>query len=106
MNTHIVKAGETLGTIAKKYFGVADRYKEILMANPQITNANLIRVGQVINIPSVKTVSVSQIPESGMEKLKGFFVNNKRTIFIGALAVLTAYAVANQKKLSGLFKKA
>src|SRR5262252_3789225 len=47
--SHTVKPGELLSTIAKKNnVTVAD----ILAANPDITNPNLIQVGQVIQIPT------------------------------------------------------
>jgi len=61
--THTVKSGETLGTIATKYLGDKSRYTQILAANPQITNPNLIKVGQVITIPTTtqSIVSTSQV---------------------------------------------
>lgn len=60
--THTVKSGETLGTIATKYLGDKSRYTQILAVNPQITNPNLIKVGQVITIPTTtqSIVSTSQ----------------------------------------------
>lgn len=48
-----VEAGETLFSIARK-FGVT--VTSILSANPQITNPNIIGVGQVICIPGVTPV--------------------------------------------------
>lgn len=53
--TYTVKSGDTLSGIAKKYNTTIE---EILAINPQITNPNLIFVGQVINIP-VKTMQTS-----------------------------------------------
>jgi len=51
-NTHTVKSGESLGAIAKQHnVTVAD----ILAANPDITNPNLIRLGQVIQIPTAQS---------------------------------------------------
>lgn len=46
--THTVKQGENLGTIASKYGVSVDAIKAI---NPNLTNPNLIFVGQVIVIP-------------------------------------------------------
>lgn len=46
--THTVKQGDTIGSIAQKYGVTVDAIKAI---NPQITNPNLIFVGQVIVIP-------------------------------------------------------
>ena len=46
--TYTVKGGDTLGLIARKYFrGTLD---ELLELNPEITNPNAIRVGQVIKL--------------------------------------------------------
>ena len=50
MEIHKVRRGDTLGKIAKKY-GV--KIAEIRRVNPEITNPNTIRVGQMIDIPSV-----------------------------------------------------
>ncbi|MGY1732942.1 LysM peptidoglycan-binding domain-containing protein [Geodermatophilus sp. SYSU D01045] len=47
---YTVVAGDTLNKIAKK-FGVT--VAEILAVNPQITDPDVIRVGQVIRIPEV-----------------------------------------------------
>lgn len=46
--THTVKQGESLGSIANKYGISVDDIKAI---NPQITNPNLVYVGQVIVLP-------------------------------------------------------
>lgn len=45
---HVVKAGETLGSIARTYGVTVDA---ILEANPQITNRNIVQKGQKIKIP-------------------------------------------------------
>lgn len=47
-NEHVVKAGETLSGIAAER-GVS--LNALLAANPQIVNPNLIRTGQVVNLP-------------------------------------------------------
>lgn len=44
---HVVKAGENLTVIAKKYGTTV----EVLVALNNIKNRNLIRVGQVLNLP-------------------------------------------------------
>lgn len=48
--THTVQKGDTMWKIAVKYEAGLSEIRE---ANPQITNANLIYPGQVINIPTV-----------------------------------------------------
>jgi LysM repeat protein len=51
--TYTVVKGDTLSAIAKKY-GIT--LQELLKANPQIKNQNLIKVGQVINIPGKEEI--------------------------------------------------
>jgi len=51
--TYTVVSGDTLSKIAKKFFGNANRWHEIYDANrDQISNPDLIRVGQVLKIPA------------------------------------------------------
>lgn len=47
--THTVKAGETLWVIAKKYLGDGSKYTELAKIN-NISNPNMIKVGQVIKL--------------------------------------------------------
>jgi len=56
---YTVQRGDTLGTIAAKYLGSASKYKDIVAANPQITNPNLIEVGQRIVIPEAKVTEAA-----------------------------------------------
>ncbi len=57
--THTVKAGETLSGIASK---ANTTVKDIVAANPEITNPNKISVGQQINVPSaVKATEVDAL---------------------------------------------
>ena len=48
-STYTVKAGDSLWKICQLYFGDGSRYKEIAALN-NISNPNLIRVGQVIRL--------------------------------------------------------
>lgn len=49
---HTVVSGDTLGKIAKKYYGNAMKYPIIFEANtPMLKDANLIYPGQVLRIP-------------------------------------------------------
>lgn len=61
--TYTIQSGDTLGKIATKFLGDATRFKEIMAVNPQITNPNLIKVGQIITLPAAATASPS-IPAS------------------------------------------
>ena len=49
--THQVKSGDTLLRLAETYYGSTASYRRILAANPNVRNANLIRVGMVLSIP-------------------------------------------------------
>lgn len=48
--THTVQSGDTLWGIAKKYYGNGAQYPKLASAN-NIANPNVIRVGQILNIP-------------------------------------------------------
>ncbi len=49
---HTVVSGDTLGKIAKTYYGNAMKYPEIFEANkPMLTHPDKIYVGQVLRIP-------------------------------------------------------
>ncbi|TXG35445.1 LysM peptidoglycan-binding domain-containing protein [Seonamhaeicola maritimus] len=51
---HVVKSGETLGKIAKQYYGSAMKYKDIFEANNDIlTNPDLIYPDQELVIPNL-----------------------------------------------------
>jgi nucleoid-associated protein YgaU len=50
---HVVVSGDTLSGLAKKYYGKASLYMKIFEANKdQLTNPDLIKVGQKLRIPS------------------------------------------------------
>jgi LysM repeat protein len=50
---HFVVSGDTLSGLAKKYYGKASLYMKIFEANKdQLTNPDLIKVGQKLRIPS------------------------------------------------------
>jgi LysM repeat protein len=56
--TYTIKPGDTLSKIAKQ-LGVS--LEDIIRVNPQITNPNLIKVGQTINIPSTSVETTSRV---------------------------------------------
>lgn len=60
-STYTVKAGDTLSAIAKKYGTTVDA---LLKANPSIKDPNLIKVGQVINIPATAGAGSGVAPGS------------------------------------------
>lgn len=47
---YIVKEGDTLGEIAKKFYGKESKYKEVAIFN-NIPNPNLLLIGQKIRLP-------------------------------------------------------
>jgi len=50
--TYTVKSGDTLGKIAKEFYGNASKYPKIFEANkPMLTDPNKIYPGQVLRIP-------------------------------------------------------
>lgn len=51
---HTVKKGETLSGIAAK---AGTKVKDIVAANPEITNPNKIQIGQKINVPNAQAVT-------------------------------------------------
>ncbi len=65
---YIIKAGDTLGKIAKKYYGDALAYKKLGEYN-HIFKPNLITVGQLIEIPSKQELmgQSEPLPEMGSE---------------------------------------
>jgi nucleoid-associated protein YgaU len=50
--THTVAAGETLGTIAKHWYGDPKQYTQIAQANA-LSNPDKVEVGQKLKIPLV-----------------------------------------------------
>lgn len=48
---HRVRSGETLSSIAEHHYGNGGLYHRLVVANPSITNPDLISVGQVIRVP-------------------------------------------------------
>jgi putative chitinase len=61
-DTYEVKSGDALGKIAQKH---GTTVKDIMQANPGITNPNAIKVGQKIKIPGKEKVAAASAPKSG-----------------------------------------
>lgn len=51
--TYVVKSGDTLGSIARKFYGDARNSDVILRANPQLTDPNRLRIGTSLVIPKI-----------------------------------------------------
>jgi nucleoid-associated protein YgaU len=60
---YTVKEGDTLYTIADKYYKDGFKYSEIVKAN-KLDNENVIATGQVIDIPKLEVAVASTAPEA------------------------------------------
>lgn len=60
---YTVKENDTLFTIAQKYYNDGYKYTEIVTAN-NLASADVIEVGQVLEIPKVEGISVSEEPQA------------------------------------------
>lgn len=50
--TYTVKAGDTLSKIAAATLGSAGRWRDILAANPDLSDPNKIRPGMTLKLPA------------------------------------------------------
>lgn len=48
---HTVAPGESLWAISVKYYGSGNLYHRLVVANPQITNPNVIHPGDIVRVP-------------------------------------------------------
>jgi LysM repeat protein len=92
-----IKSGDTLSQIAKDK-GMT--LKALLAANPQIKNANQIKVGQKITIPpkSMQPGSSSKNPYEGMTRTE---MNMLRSKDKGKNEAVTRTAQMQQKDMAG-----
>ena len=51
---HIVKSGDSLGKIARRYYGAATKYGPIMKAN-NLTERSVLRIGQKLIVPDVES---------------------------------------------------
>ena len=87
--THVIRKGETLGAIAKKY----DVTASALASHNGISNPNRVKVGQKINIPA-KSVSVTYTVRSG-DTLSGIAKKHNTT----TSAIARANGISDPRKL-------
>ena len=58
VQTYTVVGGDSLSKIAKKFYGNANKWRQIFEANTdRISNPDMIQVGQVLKIPVEQTSS-------------------------------------------------
>lgn len=60
MALYTIKQGDTLFLIAQRYLGNGQRYPEILDLNPQIYDPNLIRTGDLLELPDTPQAVAAQ----------------------------------------------
>ena len=87
--THVIRKGETLGAIAKKYGVTASA----LASHNGISNPNRVKVGQKINIPA-KSVSVTYTVRYG-DTLSGIAKKHNTT----TSAIARANGISDPRKL-------
>jgi murein DD-endopeptidase MepM/ murein hydrolase activator NlpD len=88
-DTYEVKSGDALGTIASKH---GTSVKDIMQANPGITNPNAIKVGQKIKIPGKEKVAAASAPKSGGSGAN-VTINDRTAVHAGSQGVLTTVDV-------------
>ena len=59
--TYVVRRGDTLSGIAGRVFGDVKRWREILTANPQVTNPNRIYPGDSLLVPVPETATGGKV---------------------------------------------
>ncbi|MFX0202521.1 MAG: LysM peptidoglycan-binding domain-containing protein [Candidatus Hodarchaeota archaeon] len=109
MQTYKIKKGDTLGKIAQKFYGDAQKYMLIAKAN-DIRDPNKVKVGQVLDIPfdqgdisdstDLMTIQSQEIPidRTTMRLPEGQYINepkSKRLIVLHFTAGSTARSAFN-----------
>ncbi len=92
--THRVRAGDTMGGIAKKYGTTLAALKKL---NPQIKNLNVISVGQLVTVKAAKKASATA-PATGGTKYQDYTVKSGDTF--GGIASRHRLTVQQLKKLN------
>jgi nucleoid-associated protein YgaU len=55
-----IHAGDTFHDLAVRYLGSIDRTRELIMANPQIRNPDVIVPGQIVYLPSAQSAAAQE----------------------------------------------
>lgn len=90
MFPYTVVAGDTLYGIAQTYLGDGNLYPQIMAVNPQITDPDVISVGQVIQIPGstpAATIPGTPIPLTPAAASAPAKASLNTTVMVGALLV-------------------
>ena len=92
---HVVRPGETLSSIAEKYYGNRYDWVRLKEYNPQIENPDKVPIGEIVFVPDPHTRVVSSGPgrtslNPGGGRLLGFMPNLSGVTFFGR----TIYQIA------------
>lgn len=96
--TYTVKEGDTLGKIAKRYFGNECYYEELAKYN-NLIDPNVLSVGQVINIPNDLLSLLSLEYSKDYECDKTYTVKEGDTLYC---IVRVQYGLTNQEAVDKL----
>jgi LysM repeat protein len=77
-NTYIVRSGDTLSGIAGELLGDANRWSELLEANPQITDPQLIYPGDALVVPGLP----AEKPADAIAVSSGSEVKESEKVFV------------------------
>lgn len=53
MRTHVVVAGDTFSTLALQYYGSQRYTGQLIRANPQVSNPDMLKIGMTLKIPDL-----------------------------------------------------
>lgn len=62
--TYVVQAGDTLSLIAADIYGSSRLWEKLCIFN-QLANCNILRIGQVLNLPTLEQLNAIQVPSAG-----------------------------------------
>lgn len=62
--TYVVQAGDTLSLIAADIYGSSRLWEKLCIFN-QLANCNVLRIGQVLNLPTLEQLNAIQVPSVG-----------------------------------------
>src|SRR5215213_8496277 len=88
--TYKVKAGDSLTKIAKRN-GIS--LAQLLKANPQITNPDRIKVGQIVNLPDTSTDTTQPLPSNVVPAITSTVVAAAAGAAAGVLGAVLAEAL-------------
>jgi LysM repeat protein len=82
-NTYTVVAGDTLSAICRRFYGEPSLYPQLASYN-KLTNANLIRTGQVLTLPDIETLKGTRVTCSFTEP---GLIKNRSAVYIEKYSV-------------------